>query len=217
MKPISLIERITKRVAPGRSPSFREPHVLKTLELLSSEGRIGRKRLGELLGLSEGVTRTLLRHLRGEELIEVTRRGIGLTERGERLLGAIRVHILAGTEIPRSLLTIGPQNFAILIRGAVDHIRSGVEQRDATLKAGALGATTLVFDGERLILPGIEEPLQSAEEVYKLLLSRLRPKKGDTIIIGSSYDILSAELGAKTAALELLKLMKGDAGDEPLL
>lgn len=213
MEPISLIERITRRVAPGRSPSFREAHVLKALELLSSEARVGRKRLGVLLGLSEGVTRTLLRHLRGEGLIEVNGRGARLTGEGEHLLAALSAYISCGTEVPRSPLTIGPENFAILVRGAGYHVRSGVEQRDAALKAGALGSTTLVFDGERLILPGMEEFPPAAEEVYDLLLSRLKPKRGDTIIIGSSHDILSAELGAKTAALELLKSMKKDTGD----
>ncbi|MFB0543442.1 MAG: DUF4443 domain-containing protein [Candidatus Bathyarchaeia archaeon] len=212
MESISLIERVAKRAAPGRTPSFKEVHVLKALELISSGPRVGRKRLGELLGLGEGVVRTLLRHLQGEGLIEVARKGVGLTGRGGSLLAALRAYVSIGAEVPRSPLTIGPKNFAVLVRGAGDHVQSGVEQRDAALRAGALGATTLVFEGERLILPGMEEPLPAAEEVYDLLLSRLRPKRGDVIIIGSSHDILSAELGVKTAALELLKSMK-NTGD----
>jgi len=211
LESISLVEKIVRRVAPGRSPSFTEAHVLKALELLSSGPSVGRKRLGELLGLNEGVTRTLLRHLKEANLIEVMRRGMKLRDEGKRLLAAFSIFISGGTEVPRSQLTLGPQNFALLVRRAGHHVRDGVEQRDAALKAGALGATTLVFDGERLTLPGMQEIPSRAEEVYDLLLSRLNPRKGDAIIIGTAVDILSAELGAKTAALELLKSMKGEA------
>ena len=52
----------------------------------------------------------------------------------------------------------------------------------------------------------MEEAPPGVEEVYELLL-RLKPRKGDVIIVGSASDILSAELGAKTAALELLRSM----------
>ena len=211
MESISLIEKIVRKVAPGRSPSFTEAHVLKALELVSSGSGVGRKRLGELLGLNEGVTRTLLRHLKEANLIEVTRRGMKLREEGKRLLAAFSIFISGGIEVPRSPLTIGPQNFALLVRRAAHRIRSGVEQRDAALKAGALGATTLIFDGEKLTFPGMQEIQPRTEEVYDLLLSELNPKKGDTIIIGTAVDILSAELGAKTAALELLKSLKGEA------
>jgi hypothetical protein len=211
LEPISLLEKIVKRAAPGRSPSFTETHVLMALELASSRTGVGRKRLGELLGLNEGVARTLLRHLREAKLIEVTRRGIKLGLEGERLLTDLSASISGGTEVPRSPLTIGPQNFAVLVRGAGHHIRSGVEQRDAALKAGALGATTLVFDGERLTLPGVQELPPEVEEVCDLLLSRLKPRRDDVVIIGTAEDTLSAELSAKTAALELLKSMKGDA------
>ena len=211
MESISLIEKIVRKVAPGRSPSFTEAHVLKALELVSSGSGVGRKRLGELLGLNEGVTRTLLRHLKEANLIEVTRRGMKLREEGKRLLAAFSIFMSGGTEVPRSPLTIGPQNFALLVRRAAHHIRSGVEQRDTALKAGALGATTLIFDGEKLTLPAVQEIQPRAEEVCDLLLLRLKPRKGDAIIIGTAVDILLAELGAKTAALELLKSMKGEA------
>ncbi len=208
MESIFLIEKIVTRVAPGRFPSFTEAHVLKALELISSEPNIGRKRLGEFLGLNEGVARTLLRHLKEAKLIEVTRRGITLKKEGEHLLAALNTIISSGMEVQTSPLTIGPQNFAVMVRGVEHRVRSGVEQRDAALKAGAIGATTLVFDGERLTLPGVQELKPNAEEVYGFLLSRLNPRKGDIIIIGTASDSLSAELGAKTAALELLRKTK---------
>ena len=205
MEPIFLIRNIVRRVAPGRYASFTEAHVLKALEIVSSEPRIGRKSLGEALGLNEGVARTLLRHIKEANLIEVTKKGIKLSEQGTHTLAALQTFISGGIEVPRSALTIGAENYAVLIKGVKRFIRNGVEQRDAALKAGAMGATTLVFNGEKLTLPGMQEPPPKMEEVINLLLSRLKPMDGDVIIIGTASDILLAEMGAKTAALELLK------------
>lgn len=210
MESVPLIERVVKRAAPGRFPSFTEAHVLMALEVVSSGRIIGRKRLSELLGLNEGVVRTLLKHLKDADLVEITRKGITLDHEGTQLLATLSSIISVVTDVPKSPLTVGPMNFAVLVRGAAHRIRGGVEQRDAALKAGALGATTLVFDGERFTLPSMQEALPKAEEVYDLLLLKLKPRKGDVIIIGTASDSLSAELGAKTAALELLKSMEID-------
>jgi hypothetical protein len=217
LEPVSVIEKIVRRAAPGRSPSFTEAHVLTALELVSSGPSTGRKRLGELLSLSEGVARTLLRHLKEAHLIEITKRGVTLRTEGRLLLATLGEDLLDGLEVPESPLTLGARNFAVLVRGVGHRVRSGVEQRDGALRAGALGATTLIFDGEKLTLPGVQKIPPKAEEVFDLLLSKLKPEKGDIIIIGTASDLLSAELGAKTAALELLKLTRRGAGANPPL
>ena len=79
----------------------------------------------------------------------------------------------------------------------------GIEQRDAALIAGALGATTLICKGGGLLIPGTSEKLDP--EINRLILTRLSPGEGDAIIVGSSDDPYLAELGAKSAALELLR------------
>ncbi|MEM2936398.1 MAG: hypothetical protein QW231_04385, partial [Candidatus Bathyarchaeia archaeon] len=80
MKALRLIERVAEKAAPGRAPSFTEAHVIKTLEVIGAGRVVGRVRLSKVLGLGEGETRTLLKHLENQDLIKVSRLGIALTK-----------------------------------------------------------------------------------------------------------------------------------------
>ncbi|MFI5416170.1 MAG: DUF4443 domain-containing protein, partial [Nitrososphaerales archaeon] len=82
------------------------------------------------------------------------------------------------------------------------NIRSGIEQRDASIKAGAVGATTLVFRNERLLLPGTGEDLmRNDQKIHSLIIEKMKPEENDVIIIGSSQSKKIAEMAAKSAAL----------------
>ena len=86
-----------------------------------------------------------------------------------------------------------------------DSIKHGIEQRDAAIMAGAKGATTLIFTKNRLTMPGIKEDVSKSNASILASLSKLIMNEGDVIIIGSADEKIRAELGAKTAALQLLK------------
>jgi len=203
---IQTIERIMGKMAPGRAPSFTEAHVIKALETIGTEKGVGRIKLSKMLGLGEGETRTLVKHLDKERLVEVSKSGIALSEFGEEMFSDLRSKISEVTEIPGSPLTVGPFNLAVLVRDVGHRVRYGVEQRDAAIKVGALGATTLVFSGDRLTVPGMgEDVFRGVGQIWDMLVSELKPKENDVIIIGSADNKLKAELGAKTAAFELLK------------
>ena len=208
LKPLKLIEKVAGKIAPGRTPSFIEAHILKALEVIGDEGSIGRIRLSKILGLGEGVTRTLIRHLKREGLIEVSRSGITLSEVGRSILAEVTDRMSGVVSIPESPLTVGPHNVAVLVRGSSANVRYGVEQRDAAVKVGALGATTLLFKDGRLTIPGLADDILDSSEakaVCRVLIAELNPSEGDVIIIGSAMDERTAEIGAKTAAMELLK------------
>ena len=203
-----MIERVAGKIAPGRTPSFIEAHILKALEVIGEEGSVGRIRLSRILGLGEGTIRTLIRHLKREGLIEVSRSGITLSELGRSILADVTDRISGAVSVPESPLTVGPHNVAVLVRGSSANVRYGVEQRDAAIKAGALGATTLLFKGGRLTIPGLADDILENSEVKavcRTLIIELNPSEGDVIIIGSAMDERTAEVGAKTAAIELLK------------
>lgn len=203
---IQTIERITGKMAPGRAPSFTEAHVVKALETIGAGKGVGRIKLSKILGLGEGETRTLVKHLKNEGLVEVSRSGIALSKFGEENFLDLRSKIPGATEVPGSPLTVGPFNLAVLVRDIGHRVKYGVEQRDAAIKVGALGATTLVFSGDRLTVPGMgEDVFRGAKQIRDALVSELKPKENDVIIIGSANNKLKAELGAKTAAFELLK------------
>jgi hypothetical protein len=199
-------EKVVRKLVPGQSPSFLEAHVIQALEAIMANQTLGRGRLGKMLGLGGGVTRTLVRRLVSEGLIDISKSGMTLTIYGEKVLGDFQSLISVGTEIPQSLITIGPFNVAILVRNASSFVKNGIAQRDAAIKVGALGATTLIFENDRLNMPGVgEKTVQSVQPIYNLLKSELKPNESDVIIIGSANDRSTAELAAKVAGIELLK------------
>ena len=203
---LETVRKVAEKIAPGRLPSFAEAHVIKALEQISLQKCVGRLKLSEDLHLGEGEVRTLVKHLKNEGLIEVSKIGISLSASGKRVLTSLRTVVSEPVDIPSTPLTVGPFNVAVRIAGMKDFIKKGLEQRDAAIKAGAKGATTLVFTEHRLIMPGTEEDVSKNDPSILASLSELRLKEGDVIIIGSAEEKIKAELGAKTAALELIKL-----------
>lgn len=95
------------------------------------------------------------------------------------------------------------------MKGMKNSVRYGLEQRDAAITAGAKGATTLVFTKNRLAMPGTGEALSETGSSVVAALSKLSLEEGDVIVIGSADERFKAELGVKTAALELLKTKEG--------
>jgi predicted transcriptional regulator len=203
---LKVIEEIAGKIAPGRSPSFNETQIVQALEIINAHGTVGRIRLSKELGLGEGAVRTLLKHANNEGIMECSRDGIELSKYGKELFSSIRSRIGEGTEVPRSPLTVGPFNFAVLVTNIANRVRTGVEQRDAALRVGATGATTLVFLRNKLVMPCNGEGLFGGiSSIQEILVSKLRPKENDVVIVGSGQTGKLAELGAKMAAIELLK------------
>jgi predicted transcriptional regulator len=213
VKSLKVIEKVAEKIAPGRTPLFTEAHVIKALEEIKSQGYVGRIKLSKELGLGEGTTRTLIKHLKKEKLIKISRYGIELSEHGKKLFSTLRAEISKEIEIPSSPLTVDTFNIAVLVRDAGSAVKYGLEQRDAAIMTGAHGATTLIFSKNKLTMPGVTEDIfKDNPSIRDTLLSKLKPKENDVIIIGSAEDRRVAELGAKMAAFELLK-SRTDGGD----
>jgi predicted transcriptional regulator len=203
---LEFIERVTRKIAPGPAPSFNEAHVVKALEIISKCGIVGRIRLSKELGLGEGTTRTLLKHLKNEGMTQSSRSGISFSEEGKRLFSDLRSKLSEGVDVPRSPLTVGSFNIAILVRDSAQAVGSGMEQRDIAIKSGASGATTLVFSGNKLSMPTREQNVsESSPMLHDELVTKLNPNQNDVIIVGSGENRELAEIGAKMAAIKLLK------------
>ena len=202
MDALGILREIAGKVAPGRPPAYTEAHALMGLEAIGSGRGIGRQQLSRELGLGEGTMRTLVGRMKALGLVETSRGGMSLTGDGEAALEALG-DLFWGCGLQALPITVGPINYAVLIRGAAPKVKGGIEQRDAAIIAGASGATTLVLDDGGLRMPGMEEPLD--ESVRSLIIEEMGPSRGDAIIIGSSDDPILAEMAAKTAALKLLE------------
>ena len=203
MGAVSILYSIADKAAPGRYPSYTTAHVLKAMELISSGSNVGRQQLASSLGIGEGSVRTIVRRLKGQGLIEIDKAGMELSGKGKELLKALSKRISA-TELTSTGLTVGKYDYAVLVRGSAGKINSGVEQRDSALLAGAKGATTLVFREKRFQLPRLD--VAPSPALSRELAEKLKPGEGDVVIIGTADRMLDADIGSKSAALELLKV-----------
>jgi uncharacterized protein DUF4443/transcription factor-like protein len=207
---VKALTQIASRYAPSRMLSFELVHIFKVFQLLSKNEHISRALLCEELSLGEGSVRTLIKHLKMHNLISSTNHGTTLTEKGKLISGVLVKSIPAEINMPKCSIALGKFNYVVLLKQSSYAITTGIEQRDAAIKVGALGATTLIYKNDKFIMPGIpssstlnDYSLQKVEpDVAKFLISHFQPEDGDAIIIGSdNQELLKAEFGAKNAAL----------------
>jgi len=196
-----LLRRIAAKTSPGRSPSYGEAQVLIALELFSGNG-IGRASLGARLGIGEGVVRTLTRHLVTEGLVTISPKGIAISKKGRRLLSEIHSLLPNGVEVPATNDVVGQHSYAVLVKGAAEKVRFGVEQRDAALLSGARGATTIVYTTSGVNIPGIDKDPTPPLTIF--LEKEIKPYEGDVIVLGTGDTNIEAITGAYAAALTLI-------------
>ena len=180
----------------GPLPRFAEVHVREALELIAKHGRIGRKDLANELRIGEGSMRTVLNQLKKRGLITSSRGGHALTAKGKHFLGKS----LEFVRVDAGDLTVGEVDVAAIVRGAADRVKKGIEQRDEAIKAGADGATVLVFKAGRLQFP---DGFTEVNLKFEKLIETFRPREGDVVIIGTGRDAAKAEAGARAAARTL--------------
>ena len=204
---VNTLKSISSRYAPSRILSFNPAHVFKTLQLLKRDGHVSRLLLINELGLGEGSIKTLIKHLKMEKLIITTQKGTAMTEWGEKIFEEMSQYICCETQVPKSSISIAEYNHAILLRNMKFAIKQGVEQRDAAIKMGAKGATTLLFNNGKFLIPGSRfNALKGEKAIEKLLKDNLKPEENDIIVIGSDdNEYITAELASKSAALQTLE------------
>jgi predicted transcriptional regulator len=199
---IHLLSKVAQRHAPSRMLSFDLVHVFKTMQMMSDNKKISRSRMMQELELGEGSIKTLVKHLKMHGLVENSNAGMWLTNKGETLYAKLHVSIPREMDIAKCSVALGKFNHAVLLKNMAYTIKSGIEQRDAAIKAGAVGATTLLCKNERLVLPGTGEDLmRNDQKIHSLIMEKLSPEQNDVIIIGSSQSKKISEMAAKSAAL----------------
>lgn len=180
---------------------FSDFHVFKTLQVLSDGERRGRRQLAQIVGVGEGSMRTIIEYLREKKFVDVRHAGVKITSKGLQFLTKIPIEIrhLEPTDI-----TMGQHGVAVKVSGKSQEVKSGIEQRDSAVKAGADGATTIVIREGRLIIPNDYDLDAKRPDIARLLRSTFDLSDGDVIIVGRSADPLLAEKGALAAAFDLL-------------
>lgn len=201
-----LLESLLEEKAPGPYVSFSIFHLLKALELIAKEGPVGRGKLSAELKTGEGAIRTLIERLRNAGLILVSKKGCSLTENGENIWSKMQLFFPQKVKLKPNELALAACNVAIRVKGCGGKVRSGLEQRDAALLAGAKGAITLFFRKEKLVLPAISEDVaKDFPAAFSQIAKHLLLEENDVVVIGSADAWDKAEYGALAAAWSLIE------------
>lgn len=205
MRTLDMLKQMSEQKAAGPTPSFTELHLAKAIEIIGRE-RIGRLGLSERLGLGEGATRTLIDRLLEARLAKISRRGCELTDRGLSIMKRLDSKLGPKVSVSRRPITVGPHDFGILVRKAANKVSSGIQQRDAAVRAGANGAVTLVFRDDELLMPLAERSMtRQSPDVVADIVQNFQPEQDDVIVIAGGDTERLAEDGAWAAAWTLLK------------
>ena len=197
------MEGLADEKAPGPAPSFSVFQLLIAVELMANKP-IGRNKLAEELEVGEGTARTIIGRLKDAGLTAISKAGCSLTDKGLKFWKECQ-SIFKKTPVGKNELTLACCNCAVLVRNHGSSVRSGVEQRDAAVMAGAKAATTMVFKRGRLVFPSDQRSVdkdfpKASNELTRLL----KPSEDDVIIVVSSDSQRKADYGALAAAWTIL-------------
>jgi predicted transcriptional regulator len=203
-----IILRLALPIQAGPLPSFTEPHILLAILTLGKE-ELGRKGLAKNLGLGEGVVRTLIDRLKKEGLIQIDRKGCKLSKKGKEVFTKITKIIPNMVEINAGKLSSGKEDFALVVNNASKYLKLGIEERDAAVRLGAKGATTIIFKKGRFSIPGGSKDCARdyPDEIWDRLKVCFSLSDGDVIIISSGDDKFKAMYGALAAAWNVISKM----------
>ncbi|MEM4311001.1 MAG: DUF4443 domain-containing protein [Nitrososphaerales archaeon] len=195
---------------PGPAITFNVFHIIKALLLLGDKVYLSRSKLAKELSIGDGAVRTLIDRMRKAEWIEIDKKGCKLKDKGFKIYKKIKAKIPKMSFIKGGKLALDKQNFALLIRKASSKISLGLEQRDAAVRAGATGAITLVYKGDKFYMAGEKEDCEKRypNGIWIKLREILSPKEDDVIIIAGGRDSKDAEYGALAAAWSTLSEKK---------
>ena len=140
----------------GPVPKFNDYHIWKAFQCLDDTNPVGRKKLSQILGIGEGSTRTILSMMQDQSMITIGKSGILLTDAGTEFKKSVHMDV---ADISISDLTIGDRDCAVRVPKMARNVKYGCEERDAAIKSGATGATTLIYTNGKLIFPGSDYPV----------------------------------------------------------
>lgn len=201
-KNIQTLQNIVSRKGSSKILTFSTPHVFKALQLLSKERFVSRALFGKEIHLGEGAVKTLILHLKDAGMVDSSKSGTFLTEKGIKFTKNMQKVILRECKIKKCSLILGKQNHAILLKNYSNVVKTGLEQRDYAILYGALGCTTILYKNNKLIFPGDENDCFGNDpKTRRYLIENLQPENGDVIIISSSDDQFVSEISAINSAL----------------
>jgi predicted transcriptional regulator len=199
------IENIVCQKAPGPTTMFTAAHVFFALELMS-EKAIGRNKLAKKLEVGEGTVRTIINRLRKAGLIVTSKEGCRLTSQGFVIWKKFEELFPKRVEIGETELTNAENNYAILVKDMGNKVKSGIEQRDAAIVAGANRAVIMVSRGGHLIIESVSNSLERQfPSIMDQILTTLQPEENGVIVLVGATTPWKAKQGAFAASWTLIE------------
>jgi hypothetical protein len=205
MKPFKeFIEGIASAKAPGPSMKFGASHVFFAMELMAGK-IIGRNHLAKELEVGEGTVRTIVSRLKSDELIKTSKKGCSLTSKGCMVWGKFEQLFPKRAEIGKNELTNARQNYAFLVKNSGQSVRSGIEQRDAAIVAGATGAVIVVAKQGHLTIESVSNRVEKRfPEAAGQIEKALKPEENDVVVLVGAATSLRAKHGVFAASWTLV-------------
>ncbi len=198
------MQQLSGKKGPGPSMSFTIFHVFYALQLMAQKP-IGRNKLAEQLNVGDGAIRTIISRLREAGLIETSKAGCNLTEKGRDVWCQFEMIFPKETELPKSELNPCEFNHAFLVKNCAQKVQSGIDQRDAAIIAGARTALVIVYRNGHLCIESISDDIEKQyPKAAKQLLEQLEPKENDAIVVAGAESALKAKRGAFAASWSLI-------------
>ncbi|MCW4030123.1 MAG: winged helix-turn-helix domain-containing protein [Candidatus Bathyarchaeota archaeon] len=200
------MQQISAKKAPGPSTSFTIFHVFYALELLA-KAPLGRNRLAEKLSVGDGAIRTIISRLREANLIETSKEGCNLTQKGTEVWQQFQEIFPKRMEVARSEFNLNEYNYAFLVKNSGEKVQSGIDQRDAAIIAGARKALVIVYKEGHLRIESVSNNIEKEyPHAAKQILKDFAPQENDVIVIAGGDTALKAKRGAFAASWSLINV-----------
>lgn len=193
------MNEVADKRAPGPSTTFTIFHIFYALELMSQKP-LGRNRLADKLNVGDGAVRTIINRLKEAGLIETSKEGCLLTERGLDTWRQFEEFFPVRVDLPKSELSTSDFNYAFLVKNCGQKVQSGIDQRDAAIIAGARKAMVVVYRNGHLSIESVSDNIaEQYPEAASQILKELKPQDNDVIIVAGAETKLKAKRGAFAA------------------
>ncbi|MFB3889734.1 MAG: DUF4443 domain-containing protein [Candidatus Bathyarchaeia archaeon] len=179
-------------------------HIFYALELIG-EKTIGRNKLAEKMNVGEGAIRTIISRLVDAGLVTTSKEGCTLTAKGKRVWKEFEEAFPKRVPIGQNELATADFNFAFLVKNKGDKVKSGIDQRDAAIVAGARKAIVIVCRNGHLRIESVSENIENEfPKAATQILQALQPQENDVVIVAGAETLLKAKRGAFAASWSLL-------------
>lgn len=182
------------RARKGPMPRFGIEHLVYTMMILRGGVRTSRHVLAERLDLGEGSIRSVIRQLKGIGMIDVSRRGVVLTAKGESFLDDLGLLFIPVVSAKGK----GVFLVATVVKGGADRMGNGMDPLYAAIRAGAEDVSVYVIRNG--VMP-VQEYMPDFENGRFDVSLCDDAGEGDAIVLCGSPSERTARLAAVAACM----------------